>query len=64
VQLHGGAGFMRDYAVEKYMRDAKQLALCGLPMGCADQLAAAVELGRDPDLGLVLPWPDSQSAFI
>ncbi len=64
VQLHGGAGFMRDYPVEKYMRDAKQLALCGLPTSCADQLAAAVELGRDPDLGLVLPWPDSQSAFI
>jgi alkylation response protein AidB-like acyl-CoA dehydrogenase len=64
VQLHGGAGFMRDYAVEKYMRDAKQLALCGLPTSCADQLAAAVELGRDPDLALVLPWPDSQSAFI
>jgi alkylation response protein AidB-like acyl-CoA dehydrogenase len=64
VQLHGGAGFMRDYAVEKYMRDAKQLALCGLPTSCADQLAAAIELGRDPDLALVLPWPDSQSAFI
>jgi alkylation response protein AidB-like acyl-CoA dehydrogenase len=64
VQLHGGAGFMRDYPVEKYMRDAKQLALCGLPTSCADQLAAAVELGRDPDLALVLPWPDSQSAFI
>lgn len=64
VQLHGGAGFMRDYAVEKYMRDAKQLALCGLPTSCADQLATAIELGRDPDLALVLPWPDSQSAFI
>jgi acyl-CoA dehydrogenase len=64
VQLHGGAGFMRDYAVEKYMRDAKQLALCGLPTSCADQLAAAIELGRDPDLALVLPWPESQSAFI
>ncbi len=64
VQLHGGAGFMRDYPVEKYMRDAKQLALCGLPTSCADQLAAAVELGRDPNLGLVLPWPDSQGAFL
>ncbi len=64
VQLHGGAGFMRDYAVEKYMRDAKQLALCGLPSACADQLAAAVTLERTPDLALVLPWPDSQSAFI
>ena len=64
VQLHGGAGFMRDYAVEKYMRDAKQLALCGMPASCADQLAAAIELGRKPDLALVLPWPDSQSAFV
>ena len=45
VQLHGGAGFMRDYPVEKFMRDAKQLALCGLTAEHADQLAAAVELG-------------------
>ena len=28
VQLHGGAGFMRDFLAEKLMRDAKQLALC------------------------------------
>ena len=64
VQLHGGAGFVRDYPVEKYMRDAKQLSLCGMPSACAEQLAAAVELGRKPDLGLVLPWPESQSAFV
>jgi alkylation response protein AidB-like acyl-CoA dehydrogenase len=63
VQLHGGAGFMRDYPVEKYMRDAKQLALYGMPAACAEQLAAAIELGRVPDLALVLPWADSQSAF-
>jgi alkylation response protein AidB-like acyl-CoA dehydrogenase len=64
VQLHGGAGFMRDYPVEKYMRDAKQLSLCGMPTACAEQLAAAIELGREPDLALVLPWPDSQNAFL
>jgi len=64
VQLHGGAGFMRDYAVEKYMRDAKQLSLCGMPTACAEQLAAAIELGREPELALVLPWPDSQGAFL
>ena len=64
VQLHGGAGFMRDYPVEKYMRDAKQLNVCGVPAGCADQLAAAVELGRPLDLGLVLPTAESQSAFV
>lgn len=64
VQLHGGAGFMRDYPVEKYMRDAKQLNLCGLPAACADQLAAAVQLGRTLDLGLLLPNAESQSAFV
>ena len=63
VQLHGGAGFMRDYPVEKYMRDAKQLSLYGMPAACAEQLAAAIELGRAPDLALVLPFADSQSAF-
>jgi alkylation response protein AidB-like acyl-CoA dehydrogenase len=64
VQLHGGAGFMRDYPVEKMMRDAKQLQLCGMPSGCADQLAAALETGRPLDLGLVLPTAESQSALV
>ncbi len=64
VQLHGGAGFMRDYPVEKYMRDAKQLNLCGMPAACADQLAAAVQLERSLDLGLILPNAESQSAFV
>ncbi len=64
VQLHGGAGFMRDYPVEKMMRDAKQLQLCAMPAGCADQLAAAIELGRPIDLGLVLPNAESQSALV
>ena len=49
VQLHGGAGFMRDYPVEKLMRDAKQLQLCGMTAEHADQLAAALELGRPVD---------------
>lgn len=64
VQLHGGAGFMRDYPVEKMMRDGKQLQLCGLPAECADQLAAAVEVGKPLDLGLVLPTAESQSALV
>jgi alkylation response protein AidB-like acyl-CoA dehydrogenase len=64
VQLHGGAGFMRDYAVEKYMRDAKQLGLCGMTAEHADQLAAAVELGLPLDPGLVLPTPETQNAFV
>jgi alkylation response protein AidB-like acyl-CoA dehydrogenase len=64
VQLHGGAGFMRDYPVEKLMRDAKQLQLCGLTSEHADQLAAAVELGSALDPALVLPSADSQNAFV
>lgn len=64
VQLHGGAGFIRDYPVEKMMRDAKQLQLCAMPAECADQLAAAIELGRPIDLGLVLPNAESQSALV
>lgn len=64
VQLHGGAGFMRDYPVEKLMRDAKQLGLCGMTAGQADQLAAAVTLGVPIDPGLVLPTPETQNAFV
>jgi len=64
VQLHGGAGFMRDYPVEKLMRDAKQLQLCVLTGEQADQLAAAVELGQKVPLALVLPTPDSQSTLV
>ena len=64
VQLHGGSGFMRDYPVEKLMRDAKQLQLCGMTAEHADQLAAAIELGRPLDPGLVLPSAESQNAFV
>ena len=64
VQLHGGAGFMRDYPVEKFMRDAKQLQLCAMTAEQMDQLAAAIELGRPIDPGEVLPSAESQSAFV
>ncbi|NUP09104.1 MAG: hypothetical protein HOW73_23890 [Polyangiaceae bacterium] len=63
VQLHGGAGFMRDYPVEKLMRDAKQLALCVMTKEQADQLAAAIELDMPLDPALVLPTPDLQAVF-
>jgi acyl-CoA dehydrogenase len=64
VQLHGGSGFMRDYPVEKLMRDAKQLQLCVMTSEQADQLAATIELGRPIDLGLVLPTAESQSTLV
>jgi alkylation response protein AidB-like acyl-CoA dehydrogenase len=64
VQLHGGAGFMRDYPVEKLMRDAKQLGVCAMTAEHADQLAACVELGVPADPGLVLPTAETQNAFV
>jgi len=64
VQLHGGAGFMRDYPVEKLMRDAKQLALCALTAEHADQLAAALALGLPLEPGVVLPTAETQSAIV
>lgn len=64
VQLHGGAGFMRDVIVEKMMRDAKQMALVGLTAEHMDQLAATLEVGGKLDSTLVLPTPETQSIFI
>lgn len=63
VQLHGGAGFMRDVIVEKMMRDAKQIALTGATAEHMDQLAAALELGAPLDPALVLPTPETQAVF-
>jgi alkylation response protein AidB-like acyl-CoA dehydrogenase len=61
VQLHGGAGFMRDVIVEKLMRDAKQIALAGMTAEQADQLAAAVELELPLDPALLLPTAETQT---
>ena len=63
VQLHGGAGFMRDVIVEKMMRDAKQMALSGATAEHMDQLAAAVAVGAELDPALVLPTPETQAVF-
>jgi alkylation response protein AidB-like acyl-CoA dehydrogenase len=63
VQLHGGAGFMRDVIVEKLMRDAKQMALVGATAEQMDQLAAAVDLGLPLDPALVLPTPETQAVL-
>lgn len=64
VQLHGGNGFIRDYLVEKLMRDAKQLGLCAMTAEQADQLAGHITLGLPIDPGVVLPTAETQSAFV
>lgn len=65
VQLHGGAGFMRDVIVEKMMRDAKQIALSGMTAEQMDQLAADLDVRRasEWDPALVLPTPEIQAIF-
>lgn len=63
VQLHGGAGFIRDYLVEKLMRDAKQLALCYQTAEQADQVFGAVALSAKLDPAVVLPTPETQAVF-
>jgi acyl-CoA dehydrogenase len=46
VQLLGGAGYVQDYPVEKWLRDTKALALFGPPSEAADLAVAARELGE------------------
>lgn len=64
VQLHGGAGFIRDYAVEKLFRDARQLTLMGPSVAALDQMLADQALGRPIDPGAILPTPDVQPVCI
>lgn len=64
VQLHGGAGFIRDFPIEKLMRDAKQIGLVGWSAATADQVLAAEELGQKADLAAALPTPDVQAVAV
>jgi alkylation response protein AidB-like acyl-CoA dehydrogenase len=52
VQLLGGAGFVQDYPVEKWMRDTKALALYGPPSEITLLAAAGAELGHPIGTGL------------
>jgi alkylation response protein AidB-like acyl-CoA dehydrogenase len=58
VQLHGGAGYIQDFPVEKWLRDTKALALLG---GCAElaQLSIASAV-LDHELGAPLPGSQLQ----
>jgi acyl-CoA dehydrogenase len=52
VQLLGGAGYVKDYPVEKWMRDTKALALFSPPSEIAQLALAAAELGHAVGTGL------------
>jgi len=53
VQLLGGAGFIQDFPVEKWLRDTKAIALSGPAAELAALTVAAAELGHAVDA----PWP-------
>ena len=63
IQLHGGAGFVRDFPIEKLFRDARQLSLMGTSVATLDQWAAAEELGRGADATTWLPIGDIQPVY-
>lgn len=64
IQVHGGAGFVRDFVAEKLFRDAKQIALCTSSATTSDQLFAALALGAPLDPAIVLPVPEIQPIFL
>lgn len=59
VQLLGGAGYLRDHPVEKWMRDAKTLALYGATAEAATAAVASAVLGRKA-AAEDLPLPETQ----
>jgi acyl-CoA dehydrogenase len=52
VQLLGGAGYVQDYPVEKWLRDTKALALFSVPDEIAQLAVAGSELGHPIGGGL------------
>ena len=52
VQLLGGAGYVKDYPSEKWLRDTKALALFGVPSEVAQTRVASIELGHPIASGL------------
>jgi alkylation response protein AidB-like acyl-CoA dehydrogenase len=52
VQLLGGAGYVKDYPVEKWLRDTKALALFAPPSEVAELALAGAELGEPVAHGL------------
>jgi alkylation response protein AidB-like acyl-CoA dehydrogenase len=57
VQILGGAGYLQDHPAEKWMRDAKTLALYGLHPQAAHATLVAAELGRSLTSSDLFPLP-------
>lgn len=63
VQVLGGAGYVQDHPVEKWMRDAKTLALYGLHAQAATATLAAAELGAPLDAPDLFPLPSLHASL-
>lgn len=55
VQLLGGAGYVQDYPVEKWMRDTKALAVVGASDQAHQLVVAGAGLGKADEFGPPLP---------
>ncbi|MBI3185418.1 MAG: acyl-CoA dehydrogenase family protein [Myxococcales bacterium] len=63
VQILGGAGYVQDHPVEKWMRDAKTLSLYGLHAQAAHATLAAAELGQELSAAELFPIPSLHPAI-
>ncbi len=63
VQVLGGAGYVQDHPVEKWMREAKVLALYGLNAQAADATLAAAELGQSTLAAELFPLPSLHASI-
>ncbi len=63
VQILGGAGYVQDHPVEKWMREVKMLALYGLHAQAAEATLAAAELGGSLTAPELFPIPSLHPAL-
>lgn len=64
VQIHGGAGFVQDYPVEKWMREAKAHMSHAWPHGVADLLVGRLALEGQATLTEDGPLPELQPIWL
>jgi alkylation response protein AidB-like acyl-CoA dehydrogenase len=63
VQVLGGAGYVQDHPVEKWMRDAKTLALYGQHAQSSHAVVAASALGRSLETADLFPIPSLHASL-
>jgi alkylation response protein AidB-like acyl-CoA dehydrogenase len=65
VQVFGGSGFIRDYPVEKWMRDAKAHMAYGIPRQLCDLIVGRLALSdTELSLGEDAPMPELQAVML